>query len=61
MGGGGKFFVVLECQLMNVEEMTGFLKNHQLANITVVTDSGKNCQWMPKPQGESLMRNGIFT
>lgn len=23
-------------------------KNHHLANISVITDSGKNCQWMVK-------------
>lgn len=37
------------------------LECHRSAIITVITDSGKNNQWMLNLVGQSLMRNSIFT
>lgn len=39
----------------------GFGKNYHLATTAVITDSGKNHQWMIKLMDDTVMRNKIFT
>ena len=48
-----KAFFIEECQLINVKEKTG-LANHHFAVPSVITDSGKACQWVIKPLRERL-------
>lgn len=60
MGEKGKFYLTVECQQINVEGMME-AEYHHLATTTVLTDPGRNHQWMLRPVDESLMRNRIFT
>lgn len=55
-----KLFLTEECQLINVVVIMQ-LENHHLASTTIITDSGKNYQWMLKLLSESLMINKVLT
>ena len=48
-----KLFITEEYHLINVKGKTG-LANHHFAVPSVITDSGKACQWMIKPLRERL-------
>lgn len=56
MGENRKLFLLLECQLVNVEGMKE-IENHHLETITEVCDSDGSCQWMLRLVGGGLMRN----
>lgn len=55
-----KLFLTEESQLINVVVIMQ-LENHHLASTTIITDSGKNYQWVLKLLSESLMINKVLT
>lgn len=54
-----KFFLTIESQLINVEEMIK-LENHHSAAIIEIINSGKKQQQMLKLVGQNGMRYGIL-
>lgn len=55
MGEKGKRFLMVECQLRNVEGITE-IDIHHLATIMMVVDTGRSCQWMLSLVGGGFIR-----
>lgn len=55
-----KFFFTIECQLINIKEMTELENNHLAAIILLINSTWKH-QNMLKLMGENLTRKKIFT
>ena len=53
-----KFLLLVQFQLISIERNME-LENHHLS--TIITDLGKNHQWILKLVGESMRSNSIFT
>lgn len=53
------FFLTVECQLVNTEEME--TENHRLATNSALVDLGMIHQWMIKLEGGGLMMNRMLT
>lgn len=54
-----KLIFTEKCRLMSVEKNMK-LEIHYVEIITVIFDSGTNHQWIPKLEGEYLMRRDIY-
>lgn len=54
MGGEGQLFIIVKFKLINIE---GVMET--LINTTVIT-RGRNCPWMLKLVGGSLIQNGML-